>query len=111
MITCLIGVAVALSCAYAPGGPLSALAARTVALETRTRRRRVVVFMIWHSVGLGSDSAPTTAAAVPLQRAAAVCPRCVTRSGLFCGNLMNIRKRHSSRRAQCDDPGVGPQLR
>ena len=45
----------------------------------------------WDSVGLGSDSAPTTAAAVPLQRAAAVCPRCVTRSGLFCGNLMNIR--------------------
>jgi len=30
-------------------------------------------------------------AAVPLQRAAAVCPRCVTRSGLFRGNLMNIR--------------------
>src|SRR5437016_8542654 len=51
MITCLIGVAGALSCAYAPGGPLSALAARTVALETRPRRRRVVVFMIWHSVG------------------------------------------------------------
>src|SRR6059058_3855805 len=57
MITCLIGVAVPLSCAYAPGGPLSALAARTVALETRTRRRKVVVFMNWHSVGLGSDSA------------------------------------------------------
>src|SRR5216110_895533 len=51
MITCLMGVAVALSCAYAPGGPLSALAARTVALETRPRRRKVVVFMIWHSVG------------------------------------------------------------
>src|SRR5207248_10391385 len=51
MITCLMGVAGALSCAYAPGGPLSALAARTVALETRPRRRKVVVFMIWHSVG------------------------------------------------------------
>ena len=80
MITCLIGVAVPLSCAYAAGGPLSALAARTVALETRTRWRKVVVFMIG-----------TPLVWVPIARAAAVCPRCVTRSGLFCGNLMNIR--------------------